>query len=316
MTPYVYPVPEGASSMEHSRRLELARLSLEGLSLGDAFGEQFFIDPGKIESLIAARELPTGTWRVTDDTIMACALYETLHSRSELIQDHFVRVLCRNYQADPARGYGGGAHRILQRVLGDGNWHRHSTSLFRGEGSFGNGAAMRVSPLGAYFFDDLDRLVVEANKSALVTHSHRDGKAGAIAIALASALAVQSKGDPDRFRSSLYETCLSLTPESHVRDAIDRARSTPADSSVHLAVKRLGNGCEISAVDTVPFCLWAIHRCIDSFEEAMWTTVSALGDRDTTCAIVGGVVALFLGSSGLPVTWISHREPIDTWVPA
>ena len=64
--------------------------------------------------------------------------------------------------------------------------------LFGGEGSFGNGAAMRVAPLGAYFADELDAVVEQASFSAEVTHSHPEGIAGAIAVAVAAALCLAS----------------------------------------------------------------------------------------------------------------------------
>jgi ADP-ribosylglycohydrolase len=48
---------------------------------------------------------------------------------------------------------------------------------------------------------------------------------------------------------------------------------------------------------------------VSDFEEAMWTTVAGLGDRDTTCAIVGGIVALRVGEAGLP-SWQGRREPL------
>jgi ADP-ribosylglycohydrolase len=70
----------------------------------------------------------------------------------------------------------------------------------------------------------------------------------------------------------------------------------------------LGTGWEVSARDTVPFCLWCAANCLDDFEEAMWRTVAGRGDRDTTCAIVGGIVAL--SSRQVPAAWIARREPL------
>jgi len=72
----------------------------------------------------------------------------------------------------------------------------------------------------------------------------------------------------------------------------------------------LGNGSGISAADTVPFCLWSVARFGSDFEELMWRTVSALGDRDTTCAIAGGLAALLVGAEGIPGEWRVAREPL------
>jgi ADP-ribosylglycohydrolase len=72
----------------------------------------------------------------------------------------------------------------------------------------GNGSAMRVALLGAYFADDEERLVDEAVRSAVVTHAHRDGQAGAVAIAVAAGWAVRGGGEPE----ALFETVLAATP--------------------------------------------------------------------------------------------------------
>jgi ADP-ribosylglycohydrolase len=82
---------------------------------------------------------------------------------------------------------------------------------------------------------------------------------------------------------------------------------------VNKAVAVLGNGARISAQDTVPFCLWAAAHHLDDYQDALWTTVSGLGDRDTTCAIVGGIVAMSAGFESIPKSWLESREPIPAW---
>ncbi|HEX9595880.1 MAG TPA: ADP-ribosylglycohydrolase family protein, partial [Anaerolineales bacterium] len=61
-------------------------------------------------------------------------------------------------------------------------------------------------------------------------------------------------------------------------------------------------------MDTVPFCLWSAAHNLDNYEEALWQTVAGLGDRDTTCAIVGGIVAL--SSGNVPLAWVRRREAL------
>lgn len=75
------------------------------------------------------------------------------------------------------------------------------------------------------------------------------------------------------------------------------------------AVSELGNGSRVISEDTVPFTLWAAARNLEDYEEAMWRTVEGLGDRDTTCAIVGGIVAL-TSRTPIPPEWLSSREPL------
>jgi hypothetical protein len=54
----------------------------------------------------------------------------------------------------------------------------------------------------------------------------------------------------------------------------------------------LGNGTNVTSQDTVPFALWCAARHLHDYEEALWTIVAGLGDRDTTCGIVGIIIAL------------------------
>jgi ADP-ribosylglycohydrolase len=56
----------------------------------------------------------------------------------------------------------------------------------------------------------------------------------------------------------------------------------------------------------VPLCLWVAAKRAADYEGALWETVAALGDRDTTCAIVGGIVAL--GPTQIPAEWMARRE--------
>lgn len=80
-----------------------------------------------------------------------------------------------------------------------------------------------------------------------------------------------------------------------------------------LAVSALGSGHDISAQDTCPFALWCAGGYLGNYEEALWLTVSGLGDRDTTCAMAGGIVALSAGAGSIPAAWTAAREALPRW---
>jgi ADP-ribosylglycohydrolase len=96
--------------MDHSVRtpshtpLERALCSLEGLSVGDAFGERFFVHPDTVDRLIAARALPAPPWRFTADTQMALSIVAVLRRHGRIDQDHLAQHFAAHY--DPLRGYG------------------------------------------------------------------------------------------------------------------------------------------------------------------------------------------------------------------
>lgn len=129
--------------MPHSiiaRMLERARQSLEGLSVGDAFGECFFaIDGAFLGDVLRERALPRPPWRYTDDTEMALAIYEVLAARGRIDQAALAAAFARRYLKDPGRGYGGGAHEILRRLALGEQWQHVAPSVFDGTGSMGNG---------------------------------------------------------------------------------------------------------------------------------------------------------------------------------
>jgi ADP-ribosylglycohydrolase len=169
---------------------------------------------------------------------------------------------------------------------------------------------MRAGPLGAYYADDLGAAAAAALASAEVTHAHPEGQAGAAAVAVAAAWAWRTRAArPAGFARALLKAAIDHTPASETRDGIVRALALPASADTAAAVAALGNGSRVSAPDTVPFALWCAARHLDDYVEAMWQTVSGLGDRDTTCAIVGGIVAA--AGAAIPDDWRTAREALS-----
>lgn len=281
---------------------------MEGLSVGDAFGERFFRVPRIVESMINARALPKGPWRYTDDTEMALSVVEVLSAHGTIDQELLAKAFSKRF--DPTRGYGAMAYGILREIGSGGSWRVLSKAAFEGQGSWGNGGAMRAAPIGAYFADDIQRLVHEARRSAEVTHAHPDGQAGAIAVALGAAILWRGRKGGRWDVSRTLRNIADETPGGQTRDGIYRAAELAADASTMLAASALGTGSRVASADTVPFALWCAFRYGNDYEEALWQTVSGLGDRDTTCAIVGGIVALGTGSGGIPAEWLAAREPL------
>jgi ADP-ribosylglycohydrolase len=286
-----------------------ALLSLDGLSVGDAFGECFFGNPNVAERRIELRDPPPGRWSFTDDTTMALSIVRCLKSQGHIEHDALAAAFAREYVRDPRRGYGGTAHGILQRIHAGTPWQEAAGRAFNGQGSCGNGGAMRSAPIGAYFADDIERVVAEAKASAEVTHAHPDGQTGAIAVALASAWMVAQGHEAKSSGHALVEFVLEHLPKTETYHRLKRALELPLNLSPLMAASALGNGLQVITSDTVPFCLWCATRHPDNYQEAMWSTVSVYGDIDTNCAIVGGIVALSAGRESIPQEWLKAREP-------
>ncbi|MFJ5229102.1 ADP-ribosylglycohydrolase family protein [Kitasatospora sp. NPDC088391] len=305
---------------------QAARRALEGLALGDAFGERWFKrfrPPQEALEQIGRRRTPEeAEWRWTDDTAMALCVYRALLDDDGVNRNRLAAMFGATLLADPARGYGHGMYRLLP-VLAErpGGWAREAVQLFDGEGSLGNGAAMRVAPLGAWFAADLDEAAEQARYSAEVTHAHPQGIAGAVAVAVAAALAARAgaSGVPGAVGTApagaeLLHEVAGRTPEGPVRDGVRAAADLSPATLPGRAAELLGSGRRMRASDTVPFALWSAAHHLDSLTDALWTTAEGLGDVDTTCAITGGVVAARTGLAGVPAEWLERREPLPEWV--
>ncbi|WP_459798880.1 ADP-ribosylglycohydrolase family protein [Herbidospora sp. RD11066] len=279
-----------------------ARASLLGLALGDAFGSQFFVPANRPH--LTARSLPPAPWQWTDDTEMACSVHDMLTEQGTIDPDHLAAAFAARHDFD--RGYGPATNRLLRLVREGGDWRELAGGLFDGRGSWGNGAAMRVAPLGAWFAGDPSRAAREAALSAEITHTHPEAIAGAVAVAVAAGL------DPSLPPARFLDQIMEHVPPGLVRKGIEEARQLLTIGDPLLVARMLGNGRQVAAHDTVPFTLWVAARNRRDFAEAMWTTASAGGDVDTTCSIVGGIIAAS-PDVVLPAVWVERREPLPEW---
>jgi ADP-ribosylglycohydrolase len=157
---------------------------------------------------------------------------------------------------------------------------------------------------------------LQAARSAEVTHAHPEGIAGAVAVARVSSYLAAARlrgGTPDA--ESIIAAAAEGVSGSMVSFGLGRAANrlgAPLDE----VVSTLGNGREVLAQDTVPFCVWVVATWPTDYPSAIEACVEARGDIDTTSAIVGGMVAAFTGVGdhdgvrGVPAEWVASREPL------
>ncbi|MEV6551373.1 ADP-ribosylglycohydrolase family protein [Streptomyces sp. NPDC051597] len=290
-------------------RFERALASLRGLAVGDALGSQFFV-PAHYP-LLKRRELPAGPWQWTDDTEMACSVLAVLAVHGRIDQDRLARSFAEQHDFD--RGYGPAVNRMLRLIREGGDWRELAAALFNGQGSWGNGSAMRIAPLGAWYADDPEQATHQAEISSYTTHQHREAVVGSMAVAAAAALAADPAGPPTP--AALLDGVVALVPRSAVGAGLRRARDMLDYGDPATVAAVLGCGRRTSAHDTVPFALWSAARGLGDYETAFWTTAQVGGDVDTTCAIVGGVIAGAAGGAP-PAEWLARTEELPEWVPA
>jgi ADP-ribosylglycohydrolase len=195
----------------------------------------------------------------TDDSVLSIALADSI--LNSLPYTNKLKEYWRRY---PGAGYGG-------------SFYKWAASLdSRPYNSWGNGSAMRVSPIG-FAYQDLETVLVKAKESAEVTHNHPEGIKGAQATAAAIFLA---RTGTDKTRLQEY-----LENQFHY------------DLHTPLSVIRPSYEFDVSCQGSVP---WAIRAFLesDSFEDAIRNAISIGGDSDTIACITGGIAQAFYG--GVP----------------
>lgn len=274
---------------------------LLGLAVGDALGGRF---EGQSADAINSRHrtlaallTPHGELWYTDDTQMAIGVAQTLIEAGEIQAS----VLCRHFVANyvPSRGYGRGARVVIEAMEAGDDYEEAAERYFPG-GSYGNGAAMRVAPLGVFFRGSREALNKQARQSALVTHRHPLGIEGAQLLALAAALACESPAVFDR--TGFLGVLASAANSDEYRQRLERAAAVtdPWD------LIRLGNGIE--ALESVVTAIASFALTPDSYTETIGHVIRLGGDTDTVAAMAGALAGARLGLEGIPANLLGALE--------
>ncbi len=258
---------------------------------------------GDVRDLLPAR-LGRGTY--TDDTALMIALAESLLANG----GHIVATdLVTRFRAayHPRRGFGAGMHRLVRLWDKGVPWQEAASSLFDG-GSYGNGAAMRVAPVGLLYHQNLRLTYTMGVAQARVTHAHPLGQQGAGLQAMAVALALKSSlatFSADDFLGEL-EAALPAHAETYRRMLMLAVELREHWDDRGLIVRKLGN--RPSAHRSVPTAIFAFTCFWDSLEAALVYAVSLGGDTDTLAAMTGAIAGAFHGVGAIPKRWWEHLE--------
>jgi poly(ADP-ribose) glycohydrolase ARH3 len=272
-----------------------------GLAIGDALGGRFEAQSAgairdrfsSVEELIA---YPQDEIWYTDDTQMAIGVAETLVANGQIIEEHLCRAFVDNYV--PSRGYGRGARAVLEAMEAGRDYSQVAEQYFPG-GSFGNGAAMRVAPVGLLFRDNPARLWDQARLSSVTTHRHSLGIEGAQLLALAVALCSHS----DQFdRAAFFDELLSACESAEYREKLSTARQVRSPEQL------AGLGNRIEALHSVPTSIASFALTPESFEETISNVIFLGGDTDTLAAMAGALSGAYLGNSRLPARLVGLLE--------
>lgn len=284
--------------------------ALLGTFVGDALGmavegwspEAIAETYGEVRNMLEAR-LGKGTY--TDDTQMMIGIAESLVSCNGFNGEDMAQRFLRNH--DPKRGYGGGTVQALRLIQRGTDWQIAGKKVFDG-GSYGNGASMRIAPIGVFYYDDPYLLREKAYQSSQITHAHPLGKECAALQAFAVARAVLANPDELDVRSFVDDLAAFIEPEAvellngltKIRNYLDRS------PGVTELATNLGN--DSRAYVSVPAAIYAFLSHPHSFEEAVVYAISIGGDTDTIGAMTGAIAGALHGIEQIPGRWLAELE--------
>jgi len=276
---------------------------LVGSAVGDALGSSFeglWVSEVKIERF-------SGRW--TDDTHMMIGVAESLIAKEGFDGSHMAQTFIKNYEREPWRGYASGPPQVFRWIKSGVAWNEASKRLFGGHGSYGNGAAMRVAPVGLFYHDDAKQLRAVAYGQSQITHFHELGKEGALLQAYAVALATKADPSFGLDSSAFLKNLKAFTRNEVYREKLERVEELLGETNRLMVVRELGNGIE--AHNSVPAAIYSFLRRLDSFEGCVLNAVSRGGDTDTIGAMTGAISGAYHGVEAIPEKWRSRLEAMD-----
>jgi poly(ADP-ribose) glycohydrolase ARH3 len=275
-----------------------------GTFVGDALGRQI---EGWSSQMIQATHgllVEMGQGIYTDDTEMMIGILESLVECPQFDPALTSGKFLINF--NPSRGYGGRIYGVMDRLRSGVAWNESGTD------SWGNGGAMRIAPIGAFFYDNPARLEEAARDCTWITHHHPLGLAGALAQARAVGLATLKgiRGEVIQKAEFIDTVMGTVAPTSEemaraIAKIQDMDRGTDMRETISRIVSRFA--CDVSALGAVPPAL-ASFLLTGSFRESVVVAVNCGGDTDTIGAMTGAIAGAYYGYDEIPREWVVGLE--------
>jgi len=280
-----------------------------GTAMGDALGASREGHGLVSEARIGGLAEGSHRLRYTDDTHMTLGVAQSLVECSGFDEANMLQRFIDDYDQEPWRGYGPGPPRVFRMVKEGVPCTEASRRLYDG-GSFGNGGAMRVAPIGLFFWNQPTRLRDVAYRASAITHAHPLGMEGAALQAQAVALAIPQHSSQPLDQEAFIAALAEFTTENVYREKLAEVRALLPDVNDRRHVAdRLGHGIE--AFNSVPTAIFSFlsHAC--DFVAAVTYAISLGGDTDTIAAMAGALSGAYLGRQAIPETLLQRLENRD-----
>lgn len=240
----------------------------------------------------------------SDDTEMMIGIMEALEEGPGFDPALAARRFLANFH--PLRNYGARIYGIMDQLRKGTPWDQVGTD------SWGNGGAMRIAPIGFFFYDDGELLRENALLCTQITHKHPQALAGALAQAMAVGMAAHKgiEGEAIDRRAFLEEIVAGVEGvDSAMAAEIERIGDLDRGGDLEARIKRIASVFprDVSALGAVPPAI-ASFLINDDFEATVVTAINGGGDTDTIGAMAGAIAGAYYGYSSIPAAWLDPLE--------
>lgn len=273
-------------------------------AIGDAFGSAYenisksdnskttFYPFGKPKNIIP-------DWRLTDDTQLTLATCETIIENEILKPEFFASKFLEYYQAKKITGIGASTLQALKGLEIGGHW---SLVGRKGEFAAGNGAAMRVAPLG--FEPNITRQNIK--DICNITHQNDEAYVGSLCITIAIQSIINGDWTGD---GNLLKIIINKIPDTSVRDRLIEIDSLNCDL---LEIPKLGNNGYV--VNSIPLAITYANKVKEiGIDEMFNQLIKIEGDTDTNCSIAGQIAGTLLGINAIPNHLIEKLKKLNDY---
>ena len=303
---------------------------LIGQALGDALG--FIVEeysPQNCQKYIdhvltdpprtSFKRGPFPLGQYSDDTQLARELISSIVKCRAFDPKDYAERIANIFGENKIVGRGLATQEAAEKLLKGVPWHKSGAQF----PSAGNGSAMRAAPIGLFYYGQPEKMVLAAIDQSRITHQDPRCLAGSVAIAGATALALQyQKLNPERFIDQLEiwtEPIDSTVGESihALKDWLDLAPKEAVHyiSNVGFQSGYLNEWDGISpyVISSVLWSLYSFLRSPNDYYESIKTAIAVGGDVDTTGAMTGAISGAFNGLSAIPESYVKLLTDQGTW---
>ncbi|CAH0380613.1 unnamed protein product [Bemisia tabaci] len=320
------------------------RACLAGVVLGDCLGVPFEgiekVVKRDLSDFLNALDQPDAKLaplRYSDDTAMTRSIAESLVENQKVDENDIAQRFTDVYFKEPNRGYGEGVVQVFTkwRTSLDDLWNP-AKEQYNGDGSYGNGGAMRVAPIALFCHNSHDLLVKTVTSVTKLTHTNPLAISGALfqsmAIQQALSLDPDEKLDEKIFLKNLREKIEAIEETIYDDHGFDLGKNWYYRNRINIIEKlleecRLKNvsdeevvsslGHYVDALNSVPTALFCFLRSTqkiphiqtnNALRRTIEYAISLGGDTDTIASMAAALVGSYYGEEVIPQYYLKHTE--------